>query len=490
MPIVTQHRNRMLNWTLRIGAIFMFISLATLIQGAVPRANASPPAPPKQNVPIPPGLSKVKHIIWIIQENHSFDNYFGTYPGADDIPPGTCLPVMPGSKRCIAPFHMPKDMPSCDLSHRWVVTHAAYDNGKMDGFIWAEGTPYSVGYYDQSDIPNYWAYAKHYTLCDRFFSSLMGASGPNHLYTVAAQTGGIINNIFSIKEIEEVLDSPDGLIFATIVKRFAKANVSWKYYLETQPYTGNPQDRNYLEYPSPKHYSLWNPLPAFKSIRENPALMAHLVTQKQYYRDLEQGSLPEVSWLIPMGADSEHPTAYPWTGMWYVTHLINALMKSPYWKDSVVFLSWDDYGGFYDHVPPPVVDAYGYGPRVPTIVISPFAKPDYISHQTYGLTSILKFIEDRFGLPPLTARDAYANPMFDCFNFNQKPNPPLVIPMPAHLPPEAHWPGGCAYLPGVTLPESVPDIGHYLRRYPPPMGELPPGPTKHYVGQEKSAKSK
>ncbi|MCL5671542.1 MAG: hypothetical protein M1423_09665, partial [Acidobacteria bacterium] len=266
------------------------------------------------------------------------------------MPPGTCLPVMPGNKRCIAPFHMPKDMPTCDLSHRWVIAHAAYDNGKMDGFIWAEGTPYTMGYYDQRDIPNYWAYAKHYTLCDRFFSSLMGASGPNHLFTVAAQSGGVINNIFSIKEIEEVLDSPGGYSFATMVKLFTKANVSWKYYVETQPFNGKAKDRNYLADPNPKHYSLWNPLPAFKAIRNNPALMAHMVSQQQYYRDLKQGTLPQISWLIPMGSDSEIPTAYPWTGMWYVTHLINALRKSSYWEDSAIILTWDDFGGFYDHV--------------------------------------------------------------------------------------------------------------------------------------------
>ncbi len=451
---------------------------------AVSLLFAAPQQGKSASVKRPPGLDKVKHIIWIIQENRSFDNYFGTYPGADGFPPDTCSPELPGSKRCVAPFHMPKDMPPCDLAHRWVIAHADYDHGAMDGFVWAEGTPYTMGYYDQRDIPNYWAYARHYTLADRFFSSLMGASGPNHLYTVAAQSGGVINNIFSIREVEEVLDSPGGYSFSTMVSLFTKANISWKYYVETQrvnaPRTARDaigKKRNYLADPNPQHYSLWNPLPAFKAIRDNPAEMAHLVSLNEYFSDLKQGTLPEVSWIIPMGVDSEHPPAFPVTGMWYVTRLLNALMLSSFWKDSVVFLTWDDYGGFYDHVPPPLVDAFGYGPRVPTLVISPFAKPGYIAHHTYDFTSMLKFIELRFGLSHLTARDAYARPMLDCFDFEQTPNPALVIPIPAHLPTPPPWPGDCVYQPKVNIQESVPDIGTFLRRYPPPSGKLPPPPS-------------
>jgi phospholipase C len=482
--------------TTRTIPLLVFLTLAALpasllAQKPAEAGNGREPQSSSSPIPAtPPGINKVKHIIWIIQENRTFDNYFGTFPGADGIPPGTCLPEMPGSAHCVAPFHMPKDMPGCDLSHRWVVAHAAYDNGKMDGFIWAEGSQYTVGYYDDRDIPNYWDYVRHFTLCDRFFSSLNGASGPNHLFTVAAQSGGVINNIFTLKEIEEVLDSPGGYTFASMINLFTKAQVSWKYYVETQPFKGDPKNRNYLADPDPHRYSLWNPLPAFKAIRENPADMAHLVSLNDYFRDLQQGTLPDVCWIIPMGRDSEHPAAPPWAGMWYVTNIVNSLMKSADWKDSVVFLTWDDYGGFYDHVPPPVVDAFGYGPRVPTMVISPFAKPGYISHHTYDFTSMLKFIEARFGLPHLTARDDYSNPMFDCFNFTQNPTPPLIIPIPTNLPEAPDWEEGCAYLPYVTLPETVPDVGHHLRRYPPPAGRLPGGPTDYIGGQGQKPQNK
>ena len=147
----------------------------------------------------PTGMNKINHVIWIIQENRSFDNYFGTYPGADGIPSGTCLPMLPGSTNCVQPFHMPPGQPALDLAHDWDTIHAAYNHGNMDGFVWAEGTNLTMAYYDERDIPNYWIYARHFTLCDRFFSSQMGYSLPNHTYTVAAQSGGLIVNVANLK---------------------------------------------------------------------------------------------------------------------------------------------------------------------------------------------------------------------------------------------------------------------------------------------------
>ena len=137
--------------------------------------------------------------------------------------------------------------------------------------------------------------------------------------------------------------------------------------------------------------------------------------------------------------------------MWYVTKLINALMKSPYWEHSVIFLSWDDYGGFYDHVQPPFVDAFEYGPRVPCLIISPFAKSGYISHEVYDFTSILKFVEKRFGLASLTTRDAQAAAPFDSFNFDQKPRAPLVISVPSDLPPDERNEPYCTFAPLVPV---------------------------------------
>jgi phospholipase C len=433
--------------------------LAVMIVVVCLAGYARPQSPP--GGALPAGINKIDHVIYVVQENRSFDNYFGTFPGADGFPPDTCLPKLPGSAACVRPFHMPKGQPACDLSHEWEVAHAAYDAGRMDGFVWAEGTAYTMGYYDERDIPNYWDYARHYTLCDRFFSSLNGPSLPNHLYTVAAQSGGLVVNVFTIRAVDEAMDDADGFSFATMVNLFSKAKISWKYYVETQPVPAPPGPYQPTarsasnEFPDPKKFSLWNPLPAFGEIRRDPDTMAHLVDLKEYFNDLTHGSLPEVSWITPDFNDSEHPpepTAPVAQGMWYVTHLLNALMQSPYWKDTVVFLTWDDYGGFYDHVPPPLMDAFGYGPRVPTIVISPYAKPGYISHEAYDFTSPLKFIEERFNLPHLTPRDHHANDMQDAFDFNQIPDAPLVIPIPENLPPKKIGGLECGYPASVTIP--------------------------------------
>ncbi|HTW80543.1 MAG TPA: alkaline phosphatase family protein [Terracidiphilus sp.] len=407
----------------------------------------------------PTGMNKIEHIIWIIQENRSFDNYFGTYPGADGVPPDTCLPVLPGSTQCVKPFHLSPPMPACDLNHSWDTAHAAYDHGTMDGFVWAEGSAYTMAYLDGSDIPSYWDYARHFTLADRFFSSLNGPSMPNHLYTVAAQSGGLTSNVCSqdheLEQLEDVMDDPDGFSFAAVVDRLAGQNVSWKYYVET---TGSPlkvSDPCHVKDPEPQQLGLWNPLPGFKSIRDNPKLMARLVNETEYYRDLREGTLPQVSWLIPDFQDSEHPPEPIGQGMWRVTGLINALMKSSYWQSSVVFLTWDDYGGFYDHVAPPEVDAFGYGPRVPLLIISPYARSGYVTSETGDFSSILRFIEERFHLQHLTARDDRAGDMSDAFDFDQKPLAPLVIPIPTQSP--SHYREyNCTYQSSVPIrPDSI-----------------------------------
>lgn len=400
-----------------------------------------------------PGINKIKHVIWIIQENHSFDNYFGTYPNADGIPPDTRLPKEPGAKPSVRPFHMPEGQPLIDLEHSWESAHACYDNGRMDGFVWAEGSSYTMGYYDSTDIPNYWKYTEKYTLCDRYFSSEMSGSSPNHVFTVAAQSG-ILNNVGTLKALKKITDDDDGFNFISIVKRFIGQGITWKYYVETRPAPPDYSDINAmsnLAYPNPKTFTLWNPMPGFKEIRDNPQVMEHLVSQKEFYKDIKDGTLPQVSWLIPDFQDSEHPPEPLKQGMWYVTRLINTVMQSPYWKNSVIFLCWDDYGGFYDHVTPPEVDAYGYGPRVPMIVISPYAKPDYISHETYDLTSVLKFIEVRWHLKHLTMRDHGANDMLDCFDFNQVPVTPLVFHVPKDEKSQLYK-VHLTYPPTVTLP--------------------------------------
>ena len=346
---------------------------------------------------------KIEHILFLIQENHSFDNYFGTFPGADGLPPGTKMPLRPGEPGVVAPFHFTFTI-SHDLNHSWETAHASYNNGRMDGFITAEHSLDTMGYYDDSDLPNYWAYAKKFTLCDRFYSSLMGPSLPNHLYTIAAQSGGEIRN--------RALPPKGGYGFKTLAELLESSNISWKYY------DGKA---------NPHKFWLWNPLPGFTTFQNNRRLMSHLVPNTDYFKDLRNGTLPAVAWIVPNVRESEHPPVNLQLGMWYSTAFVNALMKSPYWKNTLLVITWDDYGGFYDHVPPVQVDHYGYGLRVPTIIVSPYAKPGYIDHTRYDFTSVLKTIENRFGLKPLTSRDASANDLGGSLNFDQVPIEPFLI---------------------------------------------------------------
>ncbi|MHB0886979.1 MAG: alkaline phosphatase family protein [Bacillota bacterium] len=375
-----------------------------------PGGLASGGIPPgAAGIPAPPGFlaAKVKHIIYIIQENHSFDSYFGTFPGANGLPAGVQLPTKPGAVPTIAPFHQ-TDL-THDLPHTWNDAWKAYAGGRMDGFVYAAGSPDTMGYYDASDLPNYWAYAKDFVLMDAFFSSLMGPSLPNHLYLVAGQSGGVTANM---REAPKA-----GFDFPTMASLLAKSSVTWKFY------DGKPD---------PKAFSLWNPLPGFAEFKADPTLADHLVGTDQLFYDLQHGTLPQVAWVVPNDAESEHPPGDLRLGMWYVTSLVNAAMKSQYWDETAIILAWDDYGGFYDHVAPPRMDQYGYGPRVPAMVISPYAKQGFVDHTQYDLTSVLRFIEDRFGLPALTDRDRKANDLLAAFDFTQAPRGPALI-----LPPGA-----------------------------------------------------
>jgi phospholipase C len=235
----------------------------------------------------------------------------------------------------------------------------------------------------------------------------MGPSLPNHLYAVAAQSGGDTRN--------RLAPPDDGYNFATLAELLENAAVSWKYY-----------DGRI----NPRSFWLWNPLPGFKAFRRSRRLMAHLVTNDEYFRDLRRGTLPAVAWIVPNPLESEYPPTGIQLGMWYTTAFINSLMKSTYWQDTLLVLAWDDYGGFFDHVPPPQVDRYGYGPRVPAILISPYARAGYVDHTRYDFTSVLRTIENRFDLPPLTSRDAEANDLSGGLDLTQAPLPPALITGP------------------------------------------------------------
>ncbi len=361
---------------------------------------------PQPNVPAQP-TGQIDHIIFLFQENHTYDNYFGTFTGGEGFPPNLLVPERPGQTPAIAPFHFTQPLLH-DLPHEWENALAAVNGGNMDGFIRTEGSIDTMGYYDESDIPNYWAYARQFLLMDHFFSSTLAPSLPNHLYSVSGQSGGIVRN----------LDRPpeEGFEFDELAEFLQDSQISWKYYDGKE---------------NPKAYSLWNPLPGFQDFAQNPDLMSHLVSVQEYYRDLRDGTLPAVSWIVPNMVESEHPPSNIQLGMWYATDLINALMKSPYWQNTALLLTWDDYGGFYDHLLPPRLDELGFGLRVPAILISSYVKSGKIDKSVYEFASWLKFVEMRFNIQPMTERDQNALDLGQNLDLKQKPLEPFIIARPS-----------------------------------------------------------
>ena len=311
---------------------------------------------------------------------------------------------------------------SQDLCHASACAREAYDNGSMDGFLTASNSTLSMGYFNPSLIPYYWDYASQFVLLDNFFSSVLGPSLPNHLYLVAGQSGGLVGDTtYGAINFTSSTVYNNAFHFTTVVDELDAKNISWKYY------AGGYQSLND-----------WNPLPAFPQIYTNQTLLGRIAPADQFLTDIANHSLPSVSWIMPASDEaSEHPPYNITTGELDVVSTIYAVMSSEYWNSTAIFVTWDDYGGWYDHVTPPQVDQYGYGFRVPCLIISPYAKQGFIDNTQGDFTSILKFVETVFSLQPLPARDASANSLMEAFDFSQAPRQSLVLPgpyLPDHYP--------------------------------------------------------
>ncbi len=340
------------------------------------------------------GSSVIKNIVVVFQENHTFDNYFGAYPGADGTAgKAYCLPDSPGSSTCVSPYHDTHLSP-VDMNHDWAAAHADYDSGKMDGFVYTEGNAETMGYYDGTDLGRYWKAAGSYVLCDKYFTSVMSESAPNHLFLVAGTAGGLLSD-----------NVPASLPFPPVFQGLDAVGVSWKVYSDT-----------------PSWYK------SFSYVKNSPSAAANFRSAASFLTDAKAGRLSQVSWVIGAPGGDEHPSDNIQLGENSVADgIVNAVGASPYWPSAAIFVTWDDYGGFFDHVPPPQVDKYGYGFRVPCLVISPYAKAGFIDSIVNDHTSILKFIETRYGLSPLSTRDAAANGFAEAFDFTQPPRPFTAI---------------------------------------------------------------
>lgn len=375
------------------------------------------------------GSVPIQHIVVVLQENRSFDNYFGTYPGANGIPAGVCMPYNPKepSQGCVKPFLTTDPVTPRDLPHGYESTVVANDSGKMDGFMLAENEDNNtMSYYGNQTVPNYWSYAEHYVLADNFFSSVISYSLPNHWYAIAGQAPAAslyygLGTSSPAGVQTQYLD--EAARINTIADLLENSSVSWKYYdtpFQVGGYNQSVQDG--------AAFSYWNPL-ASKSSSYTQAYAPHFVPRGEIFNDIGNGTLPQVSWVIPSAPISEHPPANVTIGMYWVTDVIDAIMRSSYWSSTAIVVTWDDYGGFYDSVHPPRVDSLGLSFRVPALIISPYARPGFIDDTQYQFESVMRFIEWRFGLPPLTQRDANAANLLGAFDFSQSPLPPDIIPL-------------------------------------------------------------
>ena len=447
----------------------------------------APAAVPKSSVPSPSpvlsGIHKIRHVIVIMQENRSFDSYFGTYPGADGIPmvhavSTVCNPD-PIRHNCVKPYPDHYDV-SQGGPHQSAAAASDVDHGKMDGFAatiaradlscakftdpnCANGplnTNDVMGYRTQGDIPNYWAYAHNFVLQDHMFEPNASWSLPQHLFMVSEWSADCRTHRPS--SCTNALDHPgpkpgnpnptqvhtekNSPIYAwtDLTYLLYGRQISWAYYVTagTEPDCRNDAELSCAAVAqNSRTPGIWNPLPYFDTVRHDHQVH-NVQSVSQFYAAAKGGTLPSVSWVVPSGDVSEHPPATTSAGQSYVTSLINAVMRGPDWSSTAIFLAWDDWGGFYDHVAPPRVDANGYGLRVPGLVISPYAKRGYVDHQPLSFDAYAKFIEDDFlngqrldprtdgrpdPRPDVRENESILGNLVNDFNFNDVPRPPLLL---------------------------------------------------------------
>ena len=388
------------------------------------------------------GTTPIQHVVVIVKENHTFDNYFGGFPGADGT---TSCPTADGTIACP---HAPDSTPR-DLCHEHSCALTDWNGGAMNGWDNVSGSNVNDDHlawaqYQESDIPNYWQYARQYTLADHFFADVLGPSFPGHLMVLAAQAGwatgnpntdvywpywGCDQSFYSRVDVLSGGGANTNSVFPCFhiksVPDVLPAGTSWKFY-----------GTNFYVFPE-----IWSMFDAVYGIRWG-AGWSHVVNASEFESDLANHTLPAVSWLVDQDLADEHPdVGSVCAGENWTVQKVNALMQSDYWSSTAILFTMDDFGGWYDHVAPPrqyggdEAHPYGLGFRLPLIVISPYARPHYVFHETAEQASIPRFIERVFGAShtlhdyDAAAQDGAANDLFDAFDFTQAPQPPLVLPL-------------------------------------------------------------
>jgi len=370
----------------------------------------------------------IQHIVIIVKENHSFDNMFGLFPGADGA-----RYAMRGFQRIrlnTTPDHMRHDLGHGGLSALLAVNH-----GRMNGFwrvqyAFQNGVDVADSQYSEGEIPHYWDYAKRFALADHMFSTILASSFPNHLVTVAGQSLGVIGNPIHLSRSNRSWGCDAGsrtvvyyfrkgalgysrpcFKMQTLVDEARRAGISWRYYAPPRGHFGY----------------IWSTLDAIRHIRDSHLWSSNVVKTKSFLYDVRHNHLPALSWLTTNLETSDHPPKSICRGENWTVRQLNAIMHSPAWPHTVVILTWDDFGGFYDHLRPPHESRYRLGPRVPLLVISPYARPHFIDHRRYDFRSVVKFVERAYRLPHLTHFNRSVNSIGDMLNLKQTPDKPLTL---------------------------------------------------------------
>jgi phospholipase C len=383
--------------------------------------HAAPPATPAAN--------PIQHVVVIMQENRSFDHLFHGFPGADTADFGmfhdTRIPLRP------TPLGN-----GPDLDHTHTGWWRQWDSGRMDNFAAnPKEIPIAYSYIDPAEIAAYWTLARQYTLGDRMFQSNTGPSFVAHQYMIAGQSGGASENpsgnvwgCDAKPSVRVPLIGPNGknrpgvfpcFDYKTMADLLDARGITWRYYAP-----GALDDFDFV-------------ISAYQAIRHIRfgADWHEDVTSPEtsILTDIAAGKLAQVTWVVPAWNNSDHPGT-PAQGPDWVATVVNAIGRSKYWNSTTIFIAWDDWGGFYDHVPPPKTDDMGLGFRVPVIVAGPYARRSYISHTAHEASGFLRYTEEIFNLPSLGARDTNADDFRDCFNYTQPPT--HFVPIPTKLTPE------------------------------------------------------
>ena len=373
----------------------------------------------------------IKRVVYLMLENRSFDNIFGTFPGVNGarsgVRAGEEVPLIP------CPEWLPGDLP-----HDLVSWEASYNGGQMDGFAIGEfGPSYAYSQFNRHDVPNYFHWAEEFVVCDNFFASAAGPSYPNHLYYIAGQAGGAIDNPENIlaKRLNDgrVFKSwgcdayGDGVYVLTKDRQGDVGRHSTCFRFPTVGEQLSENDIDWADYSADPYQAgyIWQAYSAIEDVFENEEYWdEHIWPVDDLFRDIEADALPSVTWITPRFQLSDHPPFSTKHAHNWVTDIVNRIMRSTMWDDIAIFITWDEWGGLYDHVRPPKIDHLDLGFRVPMLVISPYARRGYVDDALGEFSAPLRFISENWGLPPLTDRIKKSHTFEHVFDFRRRPRGP------------------------------------------------------------------